>query len=253
MNIIKMHTKYPNLQEKIVLRASNPTAKARGVALITVMLFLIALTGLAVWTARQSLIGESMARNQLDRAAATQAAEAALRDAERDLTTLTPELRVNASCTRGRDNRPPSANDFANPDLPYCYLGHCFKDEASYSISDWSTASSSNKSVSEPWWPTSKGGEWNDTFSSKPDRTMSPPDVTHCTFTGGVPLGTFTGVPPITGVATQPEYLIEFYNNTKISPVTKQEEKVYRITARGFGYTQRTQVVLQTIFIPLQE
>ncbi len=43
------------------------------------------------------------------------------------------------------------------------------------------------------------------------------------------------------------------YEIKPISRVTTQEEPVYRITARGFGYTQRTQVVLQTIFVPLQE
>jgi type IV pilus assembly protein PilX len=249
MNIVKMHTKSTYSQEKIMLRVSNPKANSRGVALITVMLFLIALTGLAVWTARQSLLGEGMARNQLDRAAATQAAEAALRDAERDLTTLTSTIRNNASCSRLGREGPPNVAEFSAD----CTLGYCLKDEASYATSDWSNATATNKSVSEPWWPLDKGGDWNDTFSDKPNRTASALDTTHCNFKGGVPLGTFTGVAPITGVAIQPEYLVELYNMTKISPVTKQEEKVYRITARGFGYTQRTQVVLQTIFIPLQE
>lgn len=233
---------------KTTSRVTNPRIKNSGVALITVMLFLIALTGLAVWTARQSLLGEGMARNQLDRAAATQAAEAALRDGERDLTILASAMRTNASCTRSREG-PPKSFEFTSD----CTLGYCFKDEASYGISNWSTATSSNKTVSEPWWPLNKGGDWNNTFSDKPDRTVLPADVTHCNFKGGVPLGTFTGTPPITGVVIQPEYLIELYDRTKISAVTKQEEPAYRITARGFGYTQRTQVVLQTIFIPLQE
>jgi type IV pilus assembly protein PilX len=237
------------MQTTPVFRIMNPKTKNRGVALITVMLFLIALTGLAVWTARQSLLGEGMARNQLDRAAATQAAEAALRDAERDLTTLTSTIRNNASCSRLGREGPPNVAEFSAD----CTLGYCLKDEASYASSDWSNATAINKSVSEPWWPLDKGGDWNDTFADKPNRTATALDTTHCNFKGGVPLGTFTGVAPITGVAIQPEYLVELYNMTKISPVTKQEEKVYRITARGFGYTQRTQVVLQTIFIPLQE
>lgn len=236
------------MQTKLVFRTINPKIKNRGVALITVMLFLIALTGLAVWTARQSLLGEGLARNQLDRTAATQAAEAALRDAERDLTTLTAELRPNASCTRLR-NKPPTEFEFTAD----CHMGYCLKDDqASYGASDWSTATSTNKTVSEPWWPLNKGGDWNNTFSDKPDRTITPADVTRCSFKGGVPLGTFTGVAPITGVAIQPEYLVELFKG-KISRVTTQEEPVYRITARGFGYTQRTQVVLQTIFVPLQE
>lgn len=245
-----MQTKETYLQAKTLSFAMNPTVKSRGVALITVMLFLIALTGLAVWTARQSLMGEGMARNQLDRTVATQAAEAALRDAERDLTTLSSSIRTNASCARVGREGPPNVAEFSSD----CSMGYCIKDsESDYAKSDWSLATSSNKSVAESWWPTGKGGDWNNTFSEKPDRTAKTLDKNHCTFKGGVPLGTYTGVAPITGVAIQPEYLVELFNMTKISPVTKQEEKVYRITARGFGYTQRTQVVLQTIFIPLQE
>jgi type IV pilus assembly protein PilX len=250
MSFKKMQTKQSYLQTKIMLPAFNPRVKNRGVALITVMLFLIALTGLAVWTARQSLLGEGMARNQLDRAAATQAAEAALRDAERDLTTLTSAIRSKASCSRLGREGPPNVAEFSAD----CSMGYCIKDnESDYAKSDWSLASISNKFVAESWWPAGKGGDWNNTFIDKPDRTAPTLDTTHCNFKGGVPLGTYTGVAPITGVAIQPEYLVELYNMTKISPVTKQEEKVYRITARGFGYTQRTQVVLQTIFIPLQE
>ena len=245
-----MQTKNTYLQIKTASYAINSKIKNRGVALITVMLFLIALTGLAVWTARQSLLGEGMARNQLDRAVATQAAEAALRDAERDLTTLASSIRTNASCARSSRDGPPNVAEFSTD----CASGYCIKDsESDYAKSNWSLATSSNKSVAESWWPTGKGGDWNNTFSDKPNRTAVTLDTTHCTFNGGVPLGTYTGVAPITGVAIQPEYLVELYNMTKISPVTKQEEKVYRITARGFGYTQRTQVVLQTIFIPLQE
>ncbi|MEO8120703.1 MAG: PilX N-terminal domain-containing pilus assembly protein, partial [Rhodoferax sp.] len=53
----------------------------RGVSLVIVMLFLVAITGITVWAARQSMLGEGMARNQLDLEVARQAAEAALRDA----------------------------------------------------------------------------------------------------------------------------------------------------------------------------
>jgi type IV pilus assembly protein PilX len=243
-----MEKKSPYLQSDVSLHNSTKHPRQRGVALITVMLFLIALTGLAVWSARQSLFGEGMARNQIDRAAAQQAAEAALRDAERDLTTLSSALRTNASCTRSREG-PPKSYEFTSD----CSLGYCFKDDANYAKSDWSTATNALKTAAESWWPSNKGGDWNNTFTDKPDRTLSSVDLTHCNFKGGVPLGTFTGVPAITGVAVQPEYLIELYDHTKVSTVTKQEEPVYRITARGFGYTQRTQVVLQTIFVPLQE
>ena len=122
-----MQTKETYLQAKTLSFAMNPTVKSRGVALITVMLFLIALTGLAVWTARQSLMGEGMARNQLDRTVATQAAEAALRDAERDLTTLSSSIRTNASCARVGREGPPNVAEFSSD----CSMGYCIKDSES--------------------------------------------------------------------------------------------------------------------------
>lgn len=215
----------------------------RGVSLVIVMLFLVAITGITVWAARQSMLGEGMARNQLDLEVARQAAEAALRDAERDIMNLTPGMLTNASCSRGRD-RPPVATDFTGT----CTSGLCILPEARYATSNWTTATASN-SLAEPWWPTGKGGQWNNDFDNKP----APPavDAVKCNFTGGVPLGTYTGITPIQGVAVQPEYLIEYF--VKVSNVTYQPTNTYRITARGFGYTQRTQVVLQTVYVPLQE
>ena len=46
----------------------------QGVALVVVLLFLVAITGISVWTARQSMISEGMARNQMDQEVARQAA-----------------------------------------------------------------------------------------------------------------------------------------------------------------------------------
>ena len=141
-----------------------------------------------------------------------------------------------------------------------CTKGLCLKDDTSYKDSNWNAASS-DPTKAEPWWPTGKGGQWNDNESTKPGRT--PVDSNYCdTFTGGVPLGTFTGVPPISGVAKQPEYLIEVFlrkhvrMNVDEAQVTSMGENanqwstMYRITARGFGYSTRTQVVLQTVFFP---
>ncbi len=228
----------------------------RGVALVVVMVLLIAISAVSVWTVRRSMMGESMARNQIDQQAARQAAESALRDAERDIMNTSVALIANASCTRG-------VTEF-NPNMfrDTCPLGLCLKPDADYYTVDWSTASTANQSVSEPWWPGAKGGLWNETLTQKPDRTATTTDTGHCSFTGGVPLGTFTGVAPIRGVARQPEYLIEVFRrkhvriNVAESQVTSggefanQWSTMYRVTARGFGYTAKTQVVLQTIYFP---
>ncbi len=228
----------------------------RGVALIFVMLLLVAITSVTIWMVKQSTLSEGIARNQLDQETARQAAESALRDAERDIMNASLALLPNASCTRGLGELNP--NDFtAN-----CTAGLCIKDDASYSTSNWSAATASNPTSAEPWWPTSKGGSWNDDFDSKPGRY---PTVTanNCTsFNGGVPLGTFTGASAIVGVAAQPEYMIEYFRRKNVrmnldeTQVTSSGDNsnrwssMYRITARGFGYSLRTQVVLQTIYFP---
>lgn len=200
-----------------------------------VLLFLLAITGLTIWAARQSMLGEGTARNQLDQQVARQAAESALRDAERDLNNISTVMPANASCSRGG---PIGAIGFDGT----CTRGLCYITDDAYRTSVWDDGSG-NSINPEPWWPTGKGGLWNNTFSTKPGRT--PVGTTNCGFTGGVPLGTYTGAPYIRGVAIQPEYLIEYF---KRSIAGGKEINVYRITSRGFGYTQRTQAVLQSIY-----
>ena len=239
---------------------ANARKSQQGVALVVVLLFLVAVTGISVWTARQSMLAESMARNQIDQEAARQAAEAALRDAERDIDNAAFGIKLaNASCAR---NSSPMDDDGINiaEFTTTCTKGLCLKDDTSYKDSNWNAASS-DPTKAEPWWPTGKGGQWNDHESTKPGRT--PVNSNYCdTFTGGVPLGTFTGVPPISGVAKQPEYLIEVFLRkhvrmnvdeaqvTSLGENANQWSTMYRITARGFGYSTRTQVVLQTVFFP---
>lgn len=226
-------------------------ATQRGVALAVVMMFLIAITGISLWTARLSILSEGMARNQTDQAAAWQAAEAALRDAERDFMTAFSSVATNASCSRGKVALNP--NDFSAT----CTRGLCVFPEASYATASWTAASGT---TAEPWWPSGKSGLWNDDMDSKPGRV--PVDTSNCDFTGGVPLGTYTGTAALTGVARQPEYMIEYFKrkNVRMNLVETQVSgqgsnpnewsAMYRITARGFGYSERTQVVLQTIFMP---
>ena len=233
------------------MRYTQPAKSQQGVALVMVLLFLLAITGLTVWAARQSMLGEGMARNQQDMEIARQAAESALRDAERDIENaglnvanwaVNPSLLAGRSCSRIA--RRLIAIDFTSN----CAKGLCQRTDAQYASYQWSTADITTGG--EPWWPSTRGGQWVNDFNgstvTKPGRT--PVDSNNCeTFTGGVPLGTYTGAAPIKGVAVQPEYLIEYF---KRSVPGQQEKDIYRITARGFGYTSRTQVVVQSIFLP---
>lgn len=215
------------------MKKSHHGLKQSGVSLIVVLLFLTAISGISIFAARKATLEEGLGRNQLDMETARLAAESALRDAERDLASA----RVNVaaiSCTR------PAIWVFDEP----CTNGLCRKADSAYAGSNWKDASPTNLTVSEPWWPLSKGGRWNDNFNGKPSRT--PVTTVNCDFTGAVPLGTYTGAPAVGGVAIQPEYIIEYFQKKVVGG---QEADAFRITARGFGYSRRTQSVMQSVFL----
>lgn len=199
----------------------------RGVALPVVLLFLLIITIGASFGIRRATLGEGIARNQLDYEVARQAAEAALRDAERDLMLISKP--AGAICDRGKAR--PIRNSLALG-LPYfdsdCPKGQCRFALAYYNTSDYTASPPVNP---HPWWPTAKNGLWN-------DGAVDP--ASNCNFKGAVPLGTFTGSPKIQGVAAQPEYIVEY--------MARGDDFAVRITARGFGADRNTETVLQTYF-----
>jgi len=195
----------------------------RGVSLIIVLIFLVILSGIAAFAVRRVLFGEDLARNMLDSEVARQAAEAALRDAERDI--MLAGGVPGATCDRAGDR--PVKEAYSEPNFgSTCPRGQCRFGEqtpaAYYAASNYST-----RTNPEPWWP-GTDTKWKAT----------PP--TTCTFEGGVPLGTFTGVPGIKGVSRQPEYMIEY--------MQRGEDIYFRNTARGWGLDKNTEVVLQSYF-----
>ncbi len=194
----------------------------RGIALPVVLMFLLVITIAAVFGIRRSTLGEGITRNQLDYEIARQAAEAALRDAERDLFSSYSAKPANAACDRSAD-RP--LKDKLVPGLweSTCPKGQCRVSPDFLAASNYTTMANA-----QAWWPAAKGGLWG-------DNAVLP---ANCTFSGGVPIGTFTGTPNIGGVARQPEDLIEW--------IARQAAAVMRITARGFGTDLNTEVVLQS-------
>lgn len=218
---------------RLPLQARRPRrASARGIALVVVLMFLLVLTSLAIFSARYATLGESMARNQLDQERARQAAEAALRDAERDLLLSQTVRAANSRCDR-RPDRPVVLRVAAFQ--ADCTRGQCAPPALAATAANWSTGANA-----EVWWP-GANGQWNN-GGAKP--SVAAGLNTNCNFTGGVPLGTFTGAPEITGVARQPEYLIEYFSRAS------GRADFFRITARGFGLNATTEVVVQTYFQP---
>lgn len=215
---------------------------ARGIALPMVLMFLLVITILGTLGIRHATVGETLTRNQLDYEVARQAAEAALRDAERDLM-LTVSTRLPTAICPRNDDRPLSGALRAPNFDTNCPRGQCRYELSYYDSSNYTASPVVNP---EPWWPTvnSKNGRWEGDPAGP--ASAKPSDATgidtNCTFDGSVPLGTFTGVARLTGVARQPEYIMEY--------LSRGDDKIMRVTARGFGADINTEVVMQSYFRP---
>lgn len=207
--------------------ARTPDRRMHGIALPVVLMFLLIITISAVYSIRRSTLAEGITRNQLDYEVARQSAEAALRDAERDLFASYTVKPTAALCDRSAD-RPLKDKLVAGLWESTCPKGQCRVSPDYLASSDYAT-----KANPQPWWPASKDGLWGNNEN-----------LANCTFSGGVPIGTFTGTPNVSGVARQPEYLIEWIHFAA--------DPVMRITARGFGADLNTEVVLQ-IYVRLPE
>jgi type IV pilus assembly protein PilX len=221
--------------------------RMQGIALPMVLMFLLVITILGTLGIRNSTLGETLTRNQLDYEVARQAAEAALRDGERDLLIQASNILPNALCPRNGD-RPLAAseNTYGEWFNESCPRGQCRYEPSYYKTSSYTTGAVTNP---EPWWPTTNGknGRWEgDPASAASPKPSDAAGVgVNCTFNGSVPLGTFTGVARLSGVARQPEYIMEYF---KIG-----DDTLARLTARGFGADINTEVVMQSYFTPLSE
>lgn len=106
---------------------TRPVNRQHGVALITGLIFLVVLTLISVTAARMSSLEERMSGNMRDRSLAMQAAEMALRDAERD-------IRGGAGITRA-----PAISGITNFDQA-CTAGLCYNGLAgNASGTNWNT------------------------------------------------------------------------------------------------------------------
>jgi type IV pilus assembly protein PilX len=235
--------KSANNAPQVILSLTTITGVQRqaGVALIVVMMFIVILSSVAAFSARRALSGEGLSRNQLDVEIARQAAEAALRDAEFDLqmkasppTALCKRGNARPLVTAGDDAGRFGANFFGSG----CPQGQCAS-AVTANADNATKANAASKTNPQPWWPaaavpTATDFKWNNSLT-KADSSSS------CTFLGAVPFGTFTAAPLITGVKRQPEYLIEHFRRDK--------ENYFRITARGWGLSYNSEVVLQSFFV----
>lgn len=213
--------------------------KQRGISLPVVLMFLLVITLLGTLGIKRATVNERLTRNQLDYEVARQAAETALRDAERDLLIPNGTIRPGAACARVDDR--PLIDAVREPNFSTtCPRGQCRFEMTYYDTSEFDAATTATNP--HPWWPTTsgRGGQWNNDETTKPDGIAA--SGTNCTFNGAVPLGTFTGTARLAAVSKQPEYIMEY--------LVRGDDKFMRITARGFGADLNTEVVLQSYFRP---
>lgn len=186
----------------------------RGVTLVVGLIFMVALTLLGVMAMKSTLLQERMAGGSRDRSLAFQAAEAALRDGKRDILALKAD---GTECTPGSAGCRPAT------DRPWQTAGR----------TPFRTDCANGQCYDNPL----VGGYL---FGVGP-QVAFPMDAAP-----SVPYGFFTAAAPITGVFTQPRYLIEIFTRTDTSNL----RYFYRITARAVGANPNTVVFLQEVFAP---
>ena len=194
------------------LNTLSPRSRQSGAALISGLIFLVVLTMIGVTAARMSTLEERMSGNMRDRAIAMQAAELALRDAERDI----------MGSGSGSNPRVPAISGISD------FVADCDADNTNGTDDDglcyggplaWATAT---------W----TAANWTTNIASAPT---------------SVGYGDFTGAPDIAGIpaAQQPRYLIEGMKKTVAGG---GEAFYYRITVRAQGANPNTIVWLQEVF-----
>ena len=196
--------------------------RQHGAILIITLLFLVILTMLGVTAMTSSTMEERMAGNTRDSAIALQAAEAALRDAYRDI------HRFPVQAGFGR-TIPPDLSDFGNNGAD----GTCHPTKPGLCRPGLNPDGTPYSRVPPSMLPAIPGYD----LSAAPS----------------VAYGTLTGAPTVGdgALAAQPRYILElFCLRDRTQSIGSQDFcNFYRVTARGYGRNPNTQVTLQEVFV----
>jgi Tfp pilus assembly protein PilX len=193
----------------------------KGFALFAALMFMIGLTVLAVTVLRSSTLGERVAGNDLDRMRAYQAAEATIRDAQRDIL----QIKVDGtSCEGSVPCRPDAAfgnSDAGGSDLPIgCVDGLCHFDQATYQLPTF-------REPSEP------GAVGNLNFAQ------------YGQFSGANWLQLNAQIGTGVQLSQRPRYWIEIQK----APLENAGYR-YRISVQAWGVNPNTTVSLQELYYP---
>lgn len=219
-----------NTKTKSFVAVSMPSSREHGFVLGTVLIFMVILMMLGLASMRDSTLQERMAGNLRDRNLALQAAELAMRDAERDVAAVRAST-GSFGTTRPAGERGGTAAQqaewwYRNPILMQTWTPDCSRGQC------WSVDSTA---ATKPVW---ENADWGDQDGS----TGTNPTVQY---------GQYTGAPAIAGLAAQPRYIMELFvpSQNDVSGVESQRV-VIRITARAVGQNKNTVVMLQSVIFP---
>jgi type IV pilus assembly protein PilX len=198
--------------------------RQRGAILIISLMFLVVLTMLALTTMSGITLEERMAGQYRDLNVAFQAAESAIRDAERDVwgtgtVTATPRAPIISGRTGfGDGNDAPNGTCTNNTNTTYGW-GLCYAPATG----------------PVPPFPT---------VDLSPASTIA------------IPYGKYTGATALPSVSAQPRYIIEaIWKDIVPTPTLQSLSPVagvtnyYRITSQGFGVNPNTRVTLQEMYL----
>lgn len=203
-------------------RISMGRSRERGAVLIVTLLFLVILTMLGVTAMTGTTMEERMAGNARDGSIALQAAEAALRDARRDIN----NIQVSGT---GR-GIPLHASMFGD---------------------DKGTVGSCNGAANREGLCLPKTNPDGTDYLKTPGSIMPGVPKHDMKAAPSVAYGAFTGAIGIGALATQPRYVIEVFCLQQHGESLDRYCNFYRITAVGYGRNPNTTVRLQETFLSL--
>lgn len=217
--------------------------RQRGVVLFVVLVLLLILSYLGLTAMQESTAEERMSGNLRDRNIALQAAELALRDAERDLgglladgVTVCPAGSAVTGVTCRRPGERSSSSD-SNQQVAYWAWGPVLRQTWTPQCTDGQCLSSDMAGASAPVWDDTQAN-----WAPQPGSTGTNPTIQY---------GTYTGAQPIVGVADQPRYILEIFPASPLDVYGTggTERVVFRITVRAVGQNPNTIVVLQSVAV----
>jgi type IV pilus assembly protein PilX len=225
--------------------------RQRGFILPIVLIFLVILTMLGISSMQNATLQERMSSNLRDRNIALQAAELALRDAERDLGALLADGTTfcpGGGTAGGVNCRPALARaPTAGERVGFWIWGPAMRQTWTPGCANGQCLPIDNTGAAAPVWDDTQAN-----WSPQSGSTGANPTVAYGTYTGAAAIAR-CGAAPVPGCVTElPRYIMEIFpaNTTDYYGTGGSQSVVFRVTVRAVGQNPNTVVVLQSVTMP---